>query len=205
MKNEILIFIGILVVLILAAGAAVYFVYTSGNSRSENPSLSVVDIEVKQYKNEPGVLVKNSFSINLPSGWQETATTLGALVLVLNADEEIADEKAKEIGFMTFFSINNDYLRGLSLKDYVKKLRDSLAAAIPTIEYLHQWEGQINGNSALFLENESTQQEVDFETLLVFIESPDGLVWAISFNTLKDKWPEYRDLFYQTANSFQLN
>jgi hypothetical protein len=222
MKNKNLIFIGILMVLVLGVGAAVYFISISKNSQtgSQPPNLeeilefppaseeAVTDSEEKRESKEeisPSILAKDGFSIDLPPGWQEAATSSGALALVLNVGEEITNEKAKEIGFMTYFSINIDYLRSPSLEEYVKELRDSLQEAIPTIKYLNQWDGEVNGNPAFFLECESKQEEIDFKTLLVFIKSPNGLVWALSFNTLKDKWPEHRDLFYQTANSFQLN
>ncbi len=210
MVNKTIIFSAVVVV--LALGAAVYFLYYAPEGKlSDNPppDLKVLDEKKEEKESDkesgPGILAKDGFSINLPEGWEETANPPGrALALVVKGNEEIANEKAEKLGFASYFSVSSDSLETYTFEEYIEEIKTRLVQSIVNIDFVKEEEGEIDGKKALFVECESTQKEVDFKTLLAFINEADETIWAISFNTLEDKWPEYRDLFYQTAESFKL-
>ncbi|OGZ24660.1 MAG: hypothetical protein A2896_01865 [Candidatus Nealsonbacteria bacterium RIFCSPLOWO2_01_FULL_43_32] len=205
----------ILVVLTALAGAG-FFVYKNlaEPKIAEDETLVAVSddqLVIKEAAPEATLLVKDDFQITLPPGWQEVQEVKdfpGVLTMAVDAKEEIQDEKAKNIDFQTNFSIKRDDLAKYSslsgAADYVKSIKDSLAQLIPGINFTHEEQRTIGGRNAFFIECESTQQEIDFKTLLVFIEGNNQTIWAISFNTFQDSWTAYRDLFYQTAESFRL-
>ena len=210
MVNKTIIFSAVVVV--LALGAAVYFLYYAPEGKlSDNPppDLKVLDEKKEEKESDKesgsGILAKDGFSINLPEGWEETANPPGrALALVVKGNEEIANEKAEKLGFASYFSVSSDSLETYTFEEYIEEIKTRLVQSIVNIDFVKEEEGEIDGKKALFVECESTQKEVDFKTLLAFINEADETIWAISFNTLEDKWPEYRDLFYQTAESFKL-
>ena len=212
MINKTIIFSAVVVVLALGAAAS-FFYYAPKEELSDNPPLGLEILDEKKVENkeEPtkesssGILAKDGFSINLPEGWKEkTNPPGGALVLVAKENEVITDEKAKELDFASYFSVNSDSLETYTFEEYIEEIKTLLVQTIVNIDFVKEEEGEIDGKKALFVECESAQKEVDFKTLLVFINEADKTIWAISFNTIQDKWPEYRDLFYRTAESFKL-
>lgn len=212
-------FFVILISLLLAAGLAVagVFVYRNlaepemakENTVSEKTSLAIEKQETTAQETAKETLLnKDGFSITLPAGWQETSDFPGVLAMAIDSKEKFTDEKMKNLDFITNFSIKNDdlakYTRVFTVEDYSKSIEESLVQLIPGIKFTFKEPGAINGQNAFFVEAESTQEEVDFKTLLVFIEGSDNTIWAISFNTLGDSWLAYKDLFYQVAESFKL-
>ena len=154
------------------------------------------------------LLNKDGFNIILPAGWQEVSDFPDVLAMAIDSKEKLKEEKTKNLDFITNFSIKNDdlskYTRVFTVEDYGKSIEESLVQLIPGIKFTPEKLGAINGQNAFFVETESTQEEVDFKTLLVFIEGNNNTIWAISFNTFKDSWLAYKDLFYQIAESFKL-
>lgn len=149
-------------------------------------------------------LIKKDFTIILPPGWEEISPSPEGLAMAVDTQEEITNEKAKKINFQTYFLINSTQLGELSAEKYIEEVKISLVQKIPNIKFTDEEKGIINGRQAFFLECQSRQEEIDFKTLLVFIEGRDKTIWAISFNSLKESWSTYRDLFYQIAETFQL-
>ena len=154
------------------------------------------------------ILVKNDFTIVLPVGWQEAISNADVLMVAIDDREEIDRAKLGGIDFRTNFSVKADdmsqYNKVQNMQDYVNSVKTSLIQMIPGIQFASEEEGTIDGRPAVFVECRSTQQNINFETLLVFIEGNYDEVWAISFNTLEDSRTNYRDAFYQIARSFKL-
>jgi len=210
------IFLGILAVLALIVGIIAYFVfvYPGNNNQLEtlllqNSEKDLEDnVETKNTGNEsetkkeetqfrPRVLTKPGFSISIPQGWTEADPSSGsALALVV--------EEGQKANFTTYYSINSHSLRKYTFEEYIEEVKVGLVQTIETIDFLREEENKINGEPAFFIETKSYQQGINFRSLLVFVEGEGNVIWAISFNTLEDKWPEYRDLFYQTAKTFKL-
>ena len=204
----------ILVLLILMSliGLSVVGVFVYKNNEETPLILKEEKIEKEEEKVEEvakeTLLVKDDFTITLPAGWQEIIDFPEVLAMAIDAKEEIADEKAKNIDFRTNFSIKSDdlgkYSKLSGAQDYIESIKTSLVQLIPSIEFTHEEQRTIDGNNAFFVECESTQEETDFKTLLVFVEGSNNIIWAISFNTFQNSWLTYRDLFYQIAESFRL-
>ncbi len=197
----------LLITIILIAGA-IYFYKTKPAEEPASQETPQVITETEEPDKET-VLTKDGFALTLPVGWSEiTPPQENILAMGVDSREEINDEKVKETGFRTNLSIQQDdlskYEQPYSLSDYIDSVKTSLMQAIPGIEFAKEEQGEINGFDAVFVECWSTQEEIDFATLLVFFKDANNFIWAISFNTLHDSWLTYQDVFYQIAESFKL-
>lgn len=152
-------------------------------------------------------LVKAEFTITLPPGWQEVPDFPDVLAMAIDTQETITAE-LEDVDFRTNLSIKSDDLSKYSqvqgIQDYVESIKASLVQLIPGIKFTFEDEDTVDTRRAIFVECESRQEDIDFKTLLVFIEGDDQAVWGLSFNTLQESWPAYRDVFYQMAESFKL-
>jgi hypothetical protein len=217
MNKKILSILGTVVVLGLISGGMAYIIKTdklagflpaSPQDESQEPAGEGSPEETPQET----VVTKDDFSLTLPAGWQEiappTGTEMTVLVMAVDSQEEITDGRVEEASFRTNFSLKSDnlaeYTQNYSLSEYVEEVKTGLIQAISNIEFTEQSEQTIDGYDAILVECESTQQEINFKTLLVFIKGNNDILWALSFNTLYDSWPKYQDVFYQIAESFKL-
>ena len=197
-----------------AAFIAGYLIYVIGGMPSQ-PAVEETAVSLspensgqeKKQTDKETLLVKDGFTVILPPGWQETPNFPEVLLMAVDAGEEIVNEKAREIGFRTNFSIKGDdlkkYDKEYSIEEYASSIKTALIQAISGIEFTYEDQGIINNNNAFFIECQSTQEEIDFKTLLVFIEGNDDIIWALSFNALQNSWSAYQDSFYQIAESFK--
>lgn len=212
MKNKIvLIVIGVLIVLAAGAGMVIYVIK---NIPSDNPKQEAAKTEEKsafvkttadEKENQPSqdnTVKANDFSLQAPSGWQQVTPPNGVSALLVNNGEEIIDEGAKKINFRSYFSVGYDTFKERSQEEYVKYIKDSLAQALPGIAFVDERSNTINGKDAYFIEAELNQKDTDFKVLIVLIQGGKDDVWTISFNTTKNYWPNYKDLFYRVAESF---
>ena len=199
MSNKKIIYIAIALIAIFGIVAGIYL---TKEDKLPNGGLNNEIIEENNFTNngtdqktEENLLVKDDFSINVPEGWQETAAPQGISAMVVNINEEVTDPAAKRINFKSYFSISYDSSQGRSREEYLEYTKNILEQSIPEIVFTHQ--------EAQAIEAEITQQGVDFKVLIVMVNGVgEEDIWAISFNTTKDKWNEYKDLFYETAGSF---
>ena len=204
MRNKILLGGGVFIIILLIVGGLVYF----GKDKTTSNLPEGATTTEKQV-GEPTVLIKEGFTITLPASWTEKTPPLADILLMaIDSQEEISDEKAKEIGFQTNVAVKNDdlgqYEQTYTLAEYIDSVKTSLIQVIPGINFTKEKQNTINGFNAFFMECETTQDEINFGTLLVFIEGKDSFLWAISFNTLQSSWPTYEEKFYQIAESFKL-
>jgi len=197
MKNKILIIVVILLVLAIGIGIGIYFFQDDQGKGSG----SVYGPEAT----EGGArLEKEAFSVNMPEGWSEMGAPTGISAMAVNTSEEITDPAAKKINFRTYFSVVYDTLNGRTNEDYVQFLKDSLDQTIPGVVITKEGQGEIDNQGAHFIEMEFNQREIDFKVLLVAVYGEGNDVWIVSFNTPKTSWDKYRDLFYQTVDSFSM-
>lgn len=154
-------------------------------------------------------LIKDDFQITLPPGWVEANTPPeGVLAMAVDAEEDVSGAVFQKLDFRTNFSVKADdmtWYKGIDdLGAYIESVKTSLIQNVPGIGFTREEQKTISGNRAILIECESTQEEVAFKTLLAFIGSSEGAVYAISFNTLQSSWASYRDSFYRIADSFKL-
>lgn len=144
------------------------------------------------------------FTLIAPFGWEVESDANTLPIIIVDAQDKITDDKAKEIDFRTNLSINNASLAELSLEDYVEKVKTDLINAIPIIEIIKEELTVINGNEAYLLEIKSVQEDLKFSTLLALFAGKENTIWAFSFNTLQESWPYYKNIFHQTARSVKM-
>lgn len=149
-------------------------------------------------------IVTDDFSINLPTGWEETTSTQNISVTAVNIGERIDDSAAQKINFKTYFAVAYEALKERSVNEYIKVFKDFLAMSIPGTVFTKEQDISINGKSAHAIEMELIQDGVGLKVLSVIIEGRGGNVWVMSFNTTKKNWNGYKEMFYSIANSFSL-
>ncbi|MBU1922454.1 hypothetical protein KKD84_04540, partial [Patescibacteria group bacterium] len=127
----------------------------------------------------------------------------GAAIAV-NQNETIKNEAARRINFTSYFSVSYDSLQERTKEEFVQYVKGALAQVASNINYTLEKDIAVDSMDAHALEFELTQQGADFAVLMVLVYGDNGDVWAVSFNTVKEKWDEYKPMFYQTADSFRL-
>ena len=140
----------------------------------------------------------------MPEGWLQAKAPEGVSVMAVNAQEEITEAKAKEIGFKAYFAVSHNPLQGKSLAEGLQVFKEEVAKLDSGAVFLQERETSINNREARAAEIKMIQQEIDFRVWVVMVKGNNDDVWIITFNTLESKWNDYQNLFSEVANSFQL-
>ncbi len=222
MKNKTIIIVIIVLGVVLAALIGVYFVKQNQNSvpvnsvsenaaANQTPAGNLGETEsgagasnqtdTEQSQNK---IITDDFSINLPTGWEQTAPAMGTSAMAINANENINDPAAQKINFKSYFAVSYDTLQGKNVNDYLQTVKDGVSQAISNIVFTKEQDIKMNGSSAHAIEAELAQQGVNFKILMVVIAGQGEDVWVISFNTTKSSWDGYKETFYDIAGSFSL-
>ena len=143
------------------------------------------------------------FSIKLPEGWVEVEPVYQSYVTAIKSNEQINNAGAKELGFNSYYSVVGDTYAKDNEKDYVEDVKNSLKTNFKDIVISNEETRTIEGGNIYFVEAKLNQQNVNFRVLLA-IKVTGEKVWIISFNTLEEKWSEYKDLFYDVAESLKI-
>ena len=190
MKNKIL----FSVIIILVAAVGIYFL---DQKKPASPGE-----ENNQQTEEPQKIVTEEFSMDVVRGWRQVEPPAEFSAMAANQGEVIEDPKAQEINFKSYFALSHRDLQEQSSEEFFQEIKEGLQQSIPGIVFTLEQNEVINENPAQILEAEFNQQEVDFKVLIAVIEGDADDVWTMSFNTLKSSWDKYRDLFYESAQSF---
>ncbi len=143
-----------------------------------------------------------NFSIQPPLGWQEK-TIQGALVAFEDDLDYYPEENpAHDINFMTYCAVTFDNDQGLSFSEIIDYIKNETISAIPTAHFTTETADTIDGYSAAYLEAGMLQQDINFLVHITLVDIADKY-YMISCNTTKEKWEDYRDIFYEFAQSFQ--
>jgi len=194
---------------ILSAGIVLMVLLTQKGSSivTAPPQSTTTPPEPEEEKNIPqeaATLDTDYFTLALPSGWEGTSATDTLPIIVADSQEEVINEKAKEIDFRTNLSINRGELAEKTLKDYIEGLKAGLVSTIPIMEITKEEETIVDDREAYLLEIESIQQDLKFSTLVILVSGKDNTVWAFSFNTLGESWSSYKDIFYQIVQNIEM-
>jgi len=152
----------------------------------------------------PSLLDTDYFNLLFPPGWEKKSGPDTLPIIIVNSPEEITNSKAKEIDFQTNLSINRAILGEVSFKDYIESVKVGLIQTIPIIEIVKEEEIAISDRGGYFLEIKSIQQDLKFSTLIFFIVGKENTVWAFSFNTLEESYPDYKDIFNQIVKEIKM-
>lgn len=220
LKNDFIILVGLLA--LIAAVGAVVLLYSKQNQPSQAPPVQFIkpiqesdfdtgkaevteeELTAERISKELATertLDGNLYSILMPEGWVRAVIQSNKfLALVIKPEGQIDAANLADVDYDTYYAVNNTKIEAGSLDEYVDLLKRNLANQIPSIEFIKQSYGNINGQEAIYLESKSSIEGKNYGTLLTFV-ADGNWVWAISFNTLSDSWLANRDIFYKIANS----
>jgi len=198
MKKSLIIIIGIV---IIGAGAAVYFATQSEDSNTPANSASQANTSAATNTVSANKYVGDDFSILQPAGWSQ-GQIQGTLISFHNTSEVFPEgSAARKINFKSYIAVSFDMVNERSLGEINDLTMDQIKASIPSTEVITSSDETINGQPAKISVFTMSQQEVDY-TVFMSVVSKGDKYYAISGNTTTDKWTEYEDLFYQIARSF---
>jgi len=204
MKNKIVIIVLIFLGIALAVSISVYFTKQTpaeNQKGTESGTGAGNQANAEQPQNK---IITDDFSINLPSGWKQTAPAIGASAMAVNANENINDPAVQKINFKSYLAVSYDTLQGKSMSDYLQIVKNGLSQTIQNVIFTKEQDITINENAAYAIEAELVQQGVNFKILMIVIAGQGEDVWVISFNTTKNSWDGYKETFYNIADSFSL-
>lgn len=200
----------IIVIAITGVGLVFYFVSQSGNEVAKNSNSDTPSLPVNQPKaNEKPDLSKESspyvgddFTIIAPPGWIQTHMPTTLVSFQNNQEKHPNGSAAAKINFKSYMAVSFDNTQGKTLDDIVKLVKQQTQNVAPLISFVSETDGTIDGQPAKFLEAGLNQQNVDFKVLMAIVLK-ENKYFTISANTTAEKWTNYRDAFYNTANSFK--
>lgn len=203
MGKKTLVYIVAILLTTLFVGVGIYFKKDGQLSNNDLNNGTVTDLNTP-VAGEENVLIKDSFSISIPQGWEETQAPMGVSAIAVNTSEEVNDPAAQKINFRSYLSVSYDSLQGKNKEEYIKYVKSSLEQLSTDVNFIEDKQIMVGGKEAQAMEIEIIQQGVNFKVLLVLIWGENEDIWVMGFNTTKDKWGEYNSLFYQTASTFQI-
>ncbi len=208
MKKISLIVIAIVIIAII--GLAYYFVSQNKNNVSKNNNALPPKTENPPATNEKtnpskesdGLYVGDDFTIASPPSWIQTHMQSTLVSFQDPKETQPENSAAAKINFKSYIAVSFDNTQGNTLDETVKLVKQQTQGVAPAISFDSETDGTIDSQPAKFMEASLNQQDVDFKVLMVIIVKDDRY-FTISANTTAQKWTEYRDVFYKTANSFK--
>lgn len=207
MKKILLIVIAIIIATI---SVAYYFVSQNKNDIPNNNNIlppktanpPAINEKTNPPKESDDPYVGDDFTIVSPPDWIQTHMQ-STLVSFQNPREaQPENSAAAKINFKSYIAVSFDNTQEKTLDETVRLVKQQTRSVVPTISFDSETSGTIDSQPAKFIEASLNQQDVDFKVLLVIIMK-DNKYFTISANTTAQKWTEYRDVFYSTANSFK--
>jgi len=187
-KKTLIIAIGLII--ILAGLVLIYFF-------ALKPSI------VGNTETQKDIVENEFFSVKLPEGWIEIDPVFESSVMVIKQEEQINNAKAQEINFRSYYSVLQGAYDKESEQDYLSEVKNSLKQSFTGIIVSNEEVRETENGKIYLIESKFNQQDIDFRVLLS-VSIKDQNAWIVSFNTLEEKWEEYKNLFYQIAESFKI-
>lgn len=215
MKNKIIFVIVFIIIASAGIASMIFLVQKGGSIASPLEPSSEPEIKSEEKAETPAAQTEKEtsqrtmvdtdyFSLTLLPGWEMTSEENTLPIMAVDSKEQVLNEKAKEIDFRTNLSVNQTGLGENSLKDYVETVKNSLLKNIPIIEITKEEQSLMSGKEAYFLEIESIQDDLKFNTFVALIAGKENTVWAFSFNTLEESWQKYKDIFYKIIEGLKM-
>ncbi|MFC1613148.1 hypothetical protein ACFL23_02335 [Patescibacteria group bacterium] len=167
------------------------------NKLSESEKNNIVDNEQSE-KNE----MREKISIKIADGWDERIPPERIVAIIVNVNEEIKEDAAKEIGFSSYYAVNYDVLHGENIEEHIKYEKAGLLNVAPNIDFIEEEKTEINGREAYIMEAEFSDNKLEYKVFIALFRGDNNDVWAVSFNSTKQYGEEYRELAIEVFNSF---
>lgn len=202
MKNKIIIFVSIIVVVAIAVLIGFYFAKQNKSSIDSPENIGQqAPVGNEQSQNK---LVTDDFDIVLPVGWQRIEPAPETLAMAVNVDEQLNDPAGQKINFRTYFAVSYDTLQGMTMAEYMQRIKDVLSQPASNVFFANEQDVNINNRLVRAVEVELTREGADFKILIVVVRGEGDDVWVMSFNTVKSSWDEYKETFSGIVRSFNL-
>jgi len=191
----------VIIVVVLAVGAGIgYWIGQGTKPSAEGRPLATQGGNQDSKSEAP--FVGDDFTILPPAGWAQ-AHLPSTLVSFHNLKEvQPKGSEAEKINFKSYMAVSSYSRNGKTLDEIADLVKRQVAGVAPTISFAPITDGTINGQPAKFIEANVSMQGVDFKVMLAVAMKGDKY-FTISSNTTVEKWPEYRDIFYNVLNSFK--
>ncbi len=192
----------IIVSLIIAlAGAVGFYIYE--NSRIEEPPFSE-DISFEDLQKDPRLIEKESFSLYLPEGWQESEAGPQFVLKARKDSEEFASQAAESLGFKSYLAVTLDDLGTKDLSSYIEALKEFMFQTMEEVSFEEKEQETVDGLSVRFVEAGGTDENLELKILMAFVQDQESKAWTLVFNTTDSYWEEYKEDFYESVRSFDL-
>lgn len=197
--------ITLVLLVLMIAGGGVYFLTQRQSLEKEKTGETKTGAPTGVATPTPMVnfFESDDFKIVVPEGWSTAGQMPGSLVTMMKISEDHSqDPKAQKINFKSYIAVSFDKTQGKTREELLELVKQSLTQMSPETEVKVVEALVIDGQPADFVELSLNQQEVDFKVLVGLIVKGEKY-FVISANTTALKYPEYQELFYQTAESFK--
>ena len=146
--------------------------------------------------------VGDDFTVVPPTGWIRTQIP-STLVSYQNFSEvQPKGSAAEKINFKSYTAISFDNTNNKTLGEITEIVKRQLESVAPTISFSSIVDGTIGSQPAKLIEADLLMQDINFKVVMAIAMKGDKY-FTISSNTTAEKWPEYKDIFYNMLNSFK--
>ena len=166
-----------------------------GQEETQDVDHSDVSVEKNPY-------VGDDFTFLPPMDWIQVEIP-STLVAYQNVKEiQPQNSAAEKVHFKSYMAVSFDSTNGQTLPEIVDLVKKQIESVALGTSFTLETSGQIDNESAKFIEADMLMQEVNFKVMIAIVLKGDKY-FTISSNTTKEKWSEYRDFFYDSAESFE--
>ncbi|MFA5086884.1 MAG: PsbP-related protein [Candidatus Paceibacterota bacterium] len=189
--------IGLVILILAAIGGIGYYLLIQKKPQQEN---SQSQPQSQSQNNNP--YVGDEFTFIPPAGWIRIEIP-STLVAYQNTKEvQPKDSAAEKVHFKSYLAVSFDNANGQKLGEISALVKEQIKASAPAISFTYETKGKIDGQDAQYAEGDLLMQNINFKVIVITVLKGDKY-FTISCNTTAEKWPEYRDIFYNTAESFK--
>lgn len=184
----------VVAVIIIGIGVGAYFVMQ--NTDDENANVSNTNqVAESRY-------TADTFSFVQPEGWEQRSIQ-GTLVAFQDPNDSYPEGSVEATNqFKSYMAVVFDNVHERTMAEIVELNKEATIQANPSVAFTTEVEETIDGQPAIILEGQMTQQDVNFSIFMAFV-AKGNRYFVVTGNTVTDKWDDYKDTFYGSARSFQ--
>jgi len=139
----------------------------------------------------------DGFSIKVPSSWVTRETQNPQILITM-----ITQDEAQSQNVGTYIAVNFEKVKGKNLNQELEDIKTSIKTGLPQAKIENEKDSFVGGQLAKFMEVKLSGDQ-NFASLFM-VEARGDSFYIVTSYTSGDKWDQYRNLFYQTSESFKL-
>jgi hypothetical protein len=189
----------IIAIIVVVVIVVIYFVTQGTETENTNQTNSEGSTNITTTKEN--IYVGENFELIKPSDWVQSQVA-GTVVSFHNANDVHPEGSAAgDAGFNSYIAITFDMAYGNSLAEVNDFMINDMKTSVPSAEVTTSSDETVDGSPAKFSVVTMNQNEIDL-TIFVAVYLRGDNYYTLTGNTTTAKWLENKDLFYQTARSF---